>query len=101
MNEKTEKVSAESYEALEQRLLKSEGQIQALAHYLLCLTAELQERHGLNAEQLENALTGKCKKGVLLEPHAAHMLSSLVDVLRDASDSRLREKVWKTYGAEW
>lgn len=100
MSDKIEETNQESYETLQRRLLQAEGQIQALAHTVMLLMAELEVRHGLNPETVEKCMKDKRWKGVALEPFAVGMLQEMVRRMSEARKRRLQQMLDERYGLD-
>jgi hypothetical protein len=73
---------------MEQRFLKIEGQIQALARAWLHLAAISEEAGNHEPEQLENSLLATQWSGHPVEPYAHRMLQHMLADLADARENR-------------
>ncbi len=76
----------------DERLLKLEGQVQALAQAWLHLAATSEIAGGHNPDGLNSALRQQRWPGAAFEPYAQAMLSKLVDQLELARQHRLPER---------
>lgn len=65
----------------EERLLKLEGQVQALAQAWLHLAAVCETAGGKNQDGLSNALRQQRWRGAAFEPYALAMLTELAEQL--------------------
>lgn len=74
----------------DERLLKLEGQVQALAQAWLHLAAASEAAGGHNPDGLSSALQQRRWPDAAFEPYAQAMLSGLVDQLEQARQHRLQ-----------
>ncbi|ODC03218.1 hypothetical protein BFW38_06340 [Terasakiispira papahanaumokuakeensis] len=100
MNDEHEKQQQEPDEALESRWLRAEGQIQALTQVVMHLMAELEVRHGLDSEKVEQRMKSKHWDGLPIEPYAKDMMQDMADRLSHARQGRLYSLLYERYGLD-
>jgi hypothetical protein len=82
------------------RLLKIEGQINALAHAWLRLAAELEVQGQMDPQALRDSLLRANWQGAPMEPYAQQLMRYLVDELAEARESRDRQAHYRLTGKD-